>query len=125
MPDTCELAMLVESSRLKGLLAWSLLMPVRQRAVDAQWQFTQQTYGLHRPSRNGILQIFRAVNFYIGPGNPAILSVPVSIQDSSDFVLNLIEHGPKHIENCGYQELWSLSNSSPLTLQELRAAIGL
>ena len=50
----------------------------QQRALDAQWQFTLQTYGLHRPSRDGFLQTFRAVSSYIGPGNPAILAVPVS-----------------------------------------------
>ena len=56
-----------------------------QRLMDAQWQLTQQTYGLYRPSRDGFLQIFRAVTSYIGPGNPAILSVPVSAQDSLDY----------------------------------------
>ena len=54
----------------------------QQRALEAQWQFTLQTYGLHRPSRDGFLQIFRAVSAYIGPGNPAILAVPVSVEDS-------------------------------------------
>ena len=65
----------------------------QQRALEAQWQFTLQTYGLHRPSRDGFLQIFRAVSAYIGPGNPAILAVPVSVEDSPDFVLSLIEQG--------------------------------
>ncbi len=80
----------------------------QQRAIDAQWQFTQQTYGLHRPSRDGILQIFRAVNSYIGPGNPAILSVPVSIQDSPDFVLNLIEQGWNGLRIPGTVVPWQL-----------------
>ena len=29
----------------------------QQRVLDAQWQFTQQTYGLHRPSRDTLLII--------------------------------------------------------------------
>ena len=62
----------------------------RHRAMDAQWQFTQQTYGLYRPSRDGFLQIFRAVSSYIGPGNPAILSVPVSSRDPADFVFTAL-----------------------------------
>ena len=34
----------------------------QQRVLEAHWQFTQRTYGLHRPSRDGFLQIFRAVS---------------------------------------------------------------
>ena len=79
-----------------------------QRAMDAQWQFTQQTYGLYRPSRDGFLQIFRAVSSYIGPGNPAILSVPVSSQDSPDFVLNLIEQSWNDLRIPGTVVPWQL-----------------
>ena len=64
-----------ECSYLESLLSMTQMHldpSDQQRAVDAQWQFTQQTYGLHRPSRDGLLQIFRAVNSYIGPGNPAV-----------------------------------------------------
>ena len=87
---------MVEGSFLESFLRMSqshLDLSDQQRALDAQWQFTLQTYGLHRPSRDGFLQIFRAVSSYIGPGNPAILSVPVSTQDSPDLLLNLIEQG--------------------------------
>ena len=65
----------------------------QQRPLDAQWQFTLQTYGLHRPSRDGFLQVFRAVTSHIGPGMPAILSIPVSTVDSPDRVLDLVEQG--------------------------------
>ena len=102
---------MVECSYLESLLSMSQLhldLGDQQRAVDAQWQFTQQTYGLHRPSRDGFLQIFRAVSSYIGPGNPAILSVPVSIQDSPDFVLNLIEQGWNDLRIPGTVVPWQL-----------------
>ena len=102
---------MVECSYLESLLSMSQLHldpGDQQRAVDAQWQFTQQTYGLHRPSRDGFLQIFRAVNSYIGPGNPAILSVPVSTQDSPDFVLNLIEQGWNDLRIPGTVVPWQL-----------------
>ena len=80
----------------------------QQRALDAQWQFTLQTYGLHRPSREGFLQIFRAVSSYIGPGNPAILAVPVSAEDSPDFVLSLIEQGWNDLRIPGMVVPWQL-----------------
>ena len=80
----------------------------QQRALDAQWQFTLQTYGLHRPSREGFLQIFRAVSSYIGPGNPAILAVPVSAEDSPDFVLSLIEQGWNDLRIPGIVVPWQL-----------------
>ncbi len=62
-----------------------------QRPLDAQWQFTFQTYGLNRPSRDGVIQVFRAVTSHIGPAMPAILSIPVSAADSPDQVLELVE----------------------------------
>ena len=80
----------------------------QQRALEAQWQFTLQTYGLHRPSRDGFLQIFRAVSAYIGPGNPAILAVPVSVEDSPDFVLSLIEQGWNDLRIPGTVVPWQL-----------------
>ena len=80
----------------------------QQRALDAQWQFTLQTYGLHRPSRDGFLQIFRAVSSYIGPGNPAILAVPVSTQDSPDLLLSLIEQGWNDLRIPGTVVPWQL-----------------
>ena len=49
-----------------------------------------------------------AVSSYIGPGNPAILSVPVSIQDSPDFVLNLIEQGWNDLRIPGTVVPWQL-----------------
>ena len=79
-----------------------------QRVMDAQWQLTQQTYGLYRPSRDGFLQIFRAVTSYIGPGNPAILSVPVSALDSPDFILNLIEQSWTDLRIPGAVVPWQL-----------------
>ena len=45
---------------------------------------------------------------YIGPGNPAILSVPVSTQDSPDFVLNLIEQGWNDLRIPGTVVPWQL-----------------
>ena len=80
----------------------------QQMALDAQWQFTTQTYGLHRPSRDGFLQIFRAVSSYIGPGNPAHLSVPVSMQDSPDLLLTLIEQGWNDLRIPGTVVPWQL-----------------
>ena len=77
-----------------------------QRVMDAQWQLTQQTYGLYRPSRDGFLQIFRAVSSYIG--NPAILSIPVSAQDSPDFILNLIEQSWNDLRIPGTVVPWQL-----------------
>ena len=79
-----------------------------QRVMDGQWQLTQQTYGLYRPSRDGFLQIFRAVTSYIGPGNPAILSVPVSALDSPDFILNLIEQSWTDLRIPGAVVPWQL-----------------
>ena len=80
----------------------------QQRALDAQWQFTVQTYALHRPSRNGFLQVFRAVSSYIGPGNPAHLSVPVSMHDSPDLLLTLIEEGWNDLRIPGTIVPWQL-----------------
>ena len=80
----------------------------RERVMDAQWQLAQQTYGLYRPSRDGFLQIFRAVTSFIGPGNPAILSVPVSPHDPADFVLNLIEQGWSDLNIPGMVVPWQL-----------------
>ena len=77
----------------------------QQGVLDAQWQFTQQTYGLHRPSRDGLLQVFRAVSSHIGPGNPAILSVPVSAADSPD---HLIEQGWPDLRTPGTVVPWQL-----------------
>ena len=102
---------LVECSYLESLLSMThghANPRDHQRAMDAQWQFTQQTYGLYRPSRDGFLQIFRAVSSYIGPGNPAILSVPVSSQDSPDFVLNLIEQSWNDLRIPGTVVPWQL-----------------
>ena len=54
---------LVECSYLESLLSMThghANPRDHQRAMDAQWQFTQQTYG------DGFLQIFQAVSSYIG-----------------------------------------------------------
>ena len=100
-----------ECSYLEALLSMSqghVNPRDHQRVMDAQWQLTQQTYGLYRPSRDGFLQIFRAVSSYIGPGNPAILSVPVSAQDSPDFFLNLIEQSWNDLRIPGAVVPWQL-----------------
>ena len=91
----------------------------QQRALDAQWQFTLQMYGLHRPSRDGFLQIFRAVSSYIGPGNPAILAVPVSTEDSPDLLLSLIEQGWNDLRIPGTVVPWQL-----LPIDSTRAQTG-
>ena len=76
----------------------------QQRALDAQWQFTFQTYGLHRPSRDGVIQVFRAVTSHIGPAMPAILSIPVSAADSPD----LVEQGWSDLRVAGTVVPWQL-----------------
>ena len=106
-----SLFVMAGGSFLESLLSMSqsyLDLSDQQRALDAQWQFTLQTYGLRRPSRDGFLQIFRAVSSYIGPGNPAILSVPVSAQDSPDLLLNLIEQGWNDLRIPGTVVPWQL-----------------
>ena len=79
-----------------------------QRALDAQWQFAFQTYGLHRPSRDGVIQIFRAVTSHIGPGNPAVLSIPVSSADRPDLILDLVERGWSDLSVVGTVVPWQL-----------------
>ncbi len=49
-----SLVAMVSGSFLESFLSMSqshLDLSDQQRALDAHWQFTQQTYGLHRPSR--------------------------------------------------------------------------
>ena len=106
-----SLIVMVRGSFLESILSMGqsyLDLSDQQRALDAQWQFTLQTYGLHRPSRDGFLQIFRAVSSYIGPGNPAILAVPVSTQDSPDLLLSFIEQGWNDLRIPGTVVPWQL-----------------
>ena len=78
-----------------------------QRVMDGQWQRTQQTYGLYRPS-HGFLQIFRAVTpilvLVILPScrylSPAL--------DSPDFILNLIEQSWTDLRIPGAVVPWQL-----------------
>ena len=69
-------------------------------AIAAQWQFTMQTYGLARPSRDGVIRI--------DPAMPAILSIPVRTSEPPDQVLDLVEQGWQDFYGAGIVAPWQL-----------------